>query len=62
MPAVALIGLLFMKLSQITIIEAVEVDFTGINQDIVDRLSPFPSLYNSGQLKRSTRVNMLLAS
>ena len=32
-----------MKLSQITIIEAVEVDFTGIDSDIVDRLSPFPS-------------------
>ena len=32
-----------MKLSQITIIEAAEIDFTGIDQDIVDRLSPFPS-------------------
>ena len=32
-----------MKLSQITIIEAADIDFTGIDSDIVDRLSPFPS-------------------
>jgi len=33
-----------MKLSQITVFEAVErIDFTGIDPDIVDRLSPFPS-------------------
>ena len=32
-----------MKLSQITIIEAAEVDFAGVDPDIVDRLSPFPS-------------------
>ena len=32
-----------MKLSQITIIEAVEkIDFTGIDADIIDKLSPFP--------------------
>ena len=32
-----------MKLSQITIIEAAEIDYAGIDSDIVDRLSPFPS-------------------
>ena len=32
-----------MKLSQIIIIEAAEIDYTGIDSDIVDRLSPFPS-------------------
>ena len=31
-----------MKLSQITIIEAVEVDFTGIDSDTIDKLSPLP--------------------
>jgi len=32
-----------MKLSQITIIEAVEkIDFTGIDADVIDKLSPFP--------------------
>ena len=40
-----------MKLSQITIIEAVEVDFTGIDSDIVDRLSPFPSHYQQWAVK-----------
>jgi hypothetical protein len=41
-----------MKLSQITIIEAVErIDFNGIDQDIVDRLSPFPSHYQQWAVK-----------
>ena len=32
-----------MKLSQIIIIEAAEIDYAGIDPNIVDRLSPFPS-------------------
>jgi hypothetical protein len=41
-----------MKLSQITVFEAVErIDFTGIDPDIVDRLSPFPSHFQQWAIK-----------